>query len=483
MTQDRQHRTATSTLAPAAGDLEPGRASSSALLRKPDHAIPSGLLHGAARDDNGVAAGAEHSVAAASSSCGAPLPEHLMRKFEGSLGVDLGAVRVHTGDASATANDAVGARAYTTGHDIHFGAGQYDPSSTAGEHLLAHEVAHTVQQAGSAQRQQFKLEVSAPHDPLEHEADRAADALIAGAPATVTMGHGVQRKIFREAKDDDTMSAPVFKSGLDLGEWASAVNSLVSGAYTVYDGAKKLREDAHFWQKEKLDIARAMEDIAGGALKAAKGISTVLHATQDLKIPVEGAGKMMTIGKIFTDACRTVKTFSTMAELKAFVANPGDKAKAAAWGKQVGKTFDTVGDLVTGITGVFLPEPSFIGSYFKGLFSAPSNYIAYFQSIMDVYYGKLDEQVGMTDVDMKAVQAPHVKGGTFAGTLAFMFSDAPSGLQQVMGDHYESMGLAKVGFYEGKGKVLGLISQQSNPQNVFDWSRYVKSWTSPTSKS
>ena len=198
---DQAHASASSESAPTRDDSDPGRASRTALMRKPDVAIASGLVQRKARDANGVADGADSAVAAASSSSGSSLPATLQRKFESSLGADLSGVRVHTGDSSAAANDAVGAKAYTTGNDIHFGAGHYDPSSKAGEHLLAHEVAHTVQQSGGAQRMQFKLEVSSPDDAFEHEADRAADAMVKGAPAAVTYGSGVSRKIMRESSE------------------------------------------------------------------------------------------------------------------------------------------------------------------------------------------------------------------------------------------------------------------------------------------
>jgi hypothetical protein len=118
-----------------------------------------------------------------------------MRKFEGSLGADLSGVRVHTGGESATAASAVGARAFATGQDIHFGAGQYDPVSSEGQHLLAHEVAHTVQQrGGNPSGVQYKLEVSAPGDAFEHEADHAAAAMVSGAPASVSTASGIMRK-------------------------------------------------------------------------------------------------------------------------------------------------------------------------------------------------------------------------------------------------------------------------------------------------
>ncbi|MBK7191815.1 MAG: DUF4157 domain-containing protein, partial [Myxococcales bacterium] len=116
------------------------------------------------RDANGVAADAEAAVDRAASSTGAPLPTHIQRQFEGSLGADLSGVRVHTGGESQQAAQAVGAKAYTVGNDIHFAAGNYQPDDPFGMHLLAHEVAHTVQQSGGAQRRQHKLEVSTPQD-------------------------------------------------------------------------------------------------------------------------------------------------------------------------------------------------------------------------------------------------------------------------------------------------------------------------------
>ncbi len=200
--RDQSHAQSSEQSSAGNAELEPGKSSRSAVMRKPDLIVPSGLIQRRARDANGVAEGAGAAVEAASSSSGSPLPETIMRKFEGSLGADLSSVRVHTGEVSVAANDAVGARAYTTGQDIHFGTGQYNPTSGAGEHLLAHEVAHTVQQAGGVQRMQFKLAVSMPDDHLEHEADRAADAMIAGAPAQVSSGAGVARKIFRDDAPD-----------------------------------------------------------------------------------------------------------------------------------------------------------------------------------------------------------------------------------------------------------------------------------------
>lgn len=157
-----------------------------------------------ARSASGVGggSGAEAAVARADGDGGAPLRGDLRERFESSLGADLSAVRIHTGSSAAEASAALGARAYATGHDVHFGAGQYQPDDPFGLHLLAHEVAHTQQQAGTAGSRQAKLEVSRPGDPAEVDADRAADAMVAGHPTSVTpVAVGA---VYREASCDQT---------------------------------------------------------------------------------------------------------------------------------------------------------------------------------------------------------------------------------------------------------------------------------------
>jgi hypothetical protein len=70
--------------------------------------------------------------------------------FEPRFGRSFGEVRVHTGARAAESARAVGALAYTVGRDIVFDSGRYAPGTPAGDRLLAHELAHTVQQQGAA---------------------------------------------------------------------------------------------------------------------------------------------------------------------------------------------------------------------------------------------------------------------------------------------------------------------------------------------
>ena len=68
--------------------------------------------------------------------------------MERSFGHDFGRVRVHTDARAAAAAESVGARAFTVGSAVVFGAGEYRPGTRAGSRLLAHELAHVVQQDG-----------------------------------------------------------------------------------------------------------------------------------------------------------------------------------------------------------------------------------------------------------------------------------------------------------------------------------------------
>lgn len=77
---------------------------------------------------------------------GQPLDPGVREAFEPRFGHDFSQVRVHTGARAAESARALHARAYTSGQDIVFGPGRYDPGSRSGRTLIAHELAHTVQQ-------------------------------------------------------------------------------------------------------------------------------------------------------------------------------------------------------------------------------------------------------------------------------------------------------------------------------------------------
>lgn len=78
---------------------------------------------------------------------GSRLPNDVRAYFEPRFGYDFSRVRVHTDAGAADGARTVGARAYTIGRDIVFGAGEYAPASVKGKQLLAHELTHVAQQS------------------------------------------------------------------------------------------------------------------------------------------------------------------------------------------------------------------------------------------------------------------------------------------------------------------------------------------------
>lgn len=110
-------------------------------------------------------------------SSGQPLDMSTRAFMEPRFGNDFSNVRVHTDSKAAQSARAVNALAYTVGHDVVFGAGQYAPHSTDSQRLLAHELAHVLQQqnvgGGSA------LRIGNSRDESERSADHAADAVLA----------------------------------------------------------------------------------------------------------------------------------------------------------------------------------------------------------------------------------------------------------------------------------------------------------------
>lgn len=112
-------------------------------------------------------------VEAVLASPGRPLEPGLRGDMEQRFGVDFSQVRVHTDGAAARSAQAVSAHAFTAGRDVVFGAGRYAPATRAGRQLLAHELAHVVQQserpAGPAplQRKGFDSTVEVCHRVLE----------------------------------------------------------------------------------------------------------------------------------------------------------------------------------------------------------------------------------------------------------------------------------------------------------------------------
>ncbi len=121
------------------------------------------------------------------------LPEATRARMERAFGHSFDDVIIHVDSPEATG----ATRALTRGREIHFRAGTYEPGTAEGDRLIAHELAHVVQQTARPGQ-------SAGRRALEHEADRAAGAILAGQRAAVSLGASMGAALaFSDSEDHD----------------------------------------------------------------------------------------------------------------------------------------------------------------------------------------------------------------------------------------------------------------------------------------
>lgn len=118
-----------------------------------------------------------------SASVSIPVPAALQAKAEEAIGQSCADVRIHVGSSAAASAAALNADAFTFGRDIFVAAGKYAPGTPAGDHLLLHELAHTVQQGPVAPSSPSPdLTPSEPASAAEVEADEIAAAAMLNRP-------------------------------------------------------------------------------------------------------------------------------------------------------------------------------------------------------------------------------------------------------------------------------------------------------------
>ena len=136
-----------------------------------------------------------------------------MRRLVGRLTGDrLADVRVHNDTAAHAAADMLNARAFTVGRSIYFAPGEFSPASPAGRRLLAHELAHTVQQRGTELPSLEDLRVSSASDIEEAHTDQVADASARGSQLRTRLARAGGRRFARVQRaisfkrDNDTFT-------------------------------------------------------------------------------------------------------------------------------------------------------------------------------------------------------------------------------------------------------------------------------------
>lgn len=151
---------------------------------------------------------------------GRPLDPEVREDMEGRLGHDFADVRVHDDGAAHDSAAAVNAHAYTVGSNIVFQRDNYDPSSTEGKTMIAHELTHVVQQRHGpvdGTPTGGGINVSDPSDRFEREASaNAARAMASPSPevptsaAPAAAGAVVQREAAGEEEEEEPTAQGTF---------------------------------------------------------------------------------------------------------------------------------------------------------------------------------------------------------------------------------------------------------------------------------
>jgi hypothetical protein len=219
--------------------------------------------------------------------------------MEPRFGHDFSGVRVHADSQAADSARAVGALAYTVGHQVVFGVGQYAPQTPTGQALLAHELTHVVQQGPTRPSTGDALHLGPLDDPLENEAQRVAAGILPPAHRTGRISRGshlLQRQPASSGGAGQTvpsllpaLNLPV--SSVDLGaseaitkenphliHIAEAFKSIQSS-----DPGSTVEMSAYLSQSAKLSSARESEE----RTQLAGRMSAIREVLQSLGVPRE----------------------------------------------------------------------------------------------------------------------------------------------------------------------------------------------------
>ena len=190
--------------------------------------LPPVISRRASSSTSGVAVGnATESGIHASRGGGQPMPEALRSQMESGFGADFSGVRLHTDSKAADLSRGIQAKAFTYGNDIYFNRGQYQPYSAAGQHLIAHELTHVVQQSGKVGREDDttktnripieKLKVSEDGKNLIKalEGFREETYDDSGGYCTIGYGHLIAKKKCKDIKGIEERSSLLQNKGLN----------------------------------------------------------------------------------------------------------------------------------------------------------------------------------------------------------------------------------------------------------------------------
>ena len=221
---------------------------------------------------------------------GRPLDGPVRRRMESAFGRSFGHVRAHTGATPARLSSEQNARAFTVGEHVAFGAGEYRPGTLMGDALIAHELAHVVQQHNAGEQPVARMSGDgARYGALEQDADHAAAGVLAKLWSGTVAG----------ASDAALNAMPRLRSGLSLQRCSSEtkVEFKEFAACTAFDDTTSpptLMVPKSGTNKAKAEIdpaSRASQVTFESADRAKATVSPAAAAASPQTVTVTGVAK------------------------------------------------------------------------------------------------------------------------------------------------------------------------------------------------
>ncbi|MFN9759619.1 MAG: DUF4157 domain-containing protein [Pseudanabaena sp.] len=174
---------------------------------------------------------------------GQSLDANLQRSMGQVMGADFSGVKVHTDSQSDQLNQSIQAKAFTTGQDVFFRQGAYEPSSRGGQELIAHELTHVVQQNGGAVQRSPQQTTTSPTD--DERIQR-------------WFGFGKKKKQGYQQLDDDNDQEPLLGGSESVEDEEDGVE-IQAGPLSYQNGVVTIP----IWGDQELKIGRSGVDLEG----------------------------------------------------------------------------------------------------------------------------------------------------------------------------------------------------------------------------
>ncbi|MFN8488139.1 MAG: DUF4157 domain-containing protein [Caldilineaceae bacterium] len=289
---------------------------------------------------------------------GQALAERTQTQMGQAFGADFSRVRIHTDARADTLNQSLQARAFTTGQDIFFRQGEYNPESSPGQQLLAHELTHVLQQSGrdrTLQRMrherlqpaprnliQAKLAPTPASTPAPVAGEKAAeptkqDAATASAASTPSSGAPATKQpaAAEPVSSAEAASAPAAEAATPASQTAPAEASAPAAEAGGVGGAAAVAAPAVV-----VAPAEGAAPVTEGAAPAAGAASAAAVTKKAPASPAEDPAFQAVVGKVKGVARQQRKHAPAKAKAKeaqAAAVSPPSELKGKAQNTQAGK--------------------------------------------------------------------------------------------------------------------------------------------------